>query len=56
VNFIVRIDQSLICQILQPLKPAKRFRRNIFTLKEVPRRQPHRRSGLATLPSVGAVP
>jgi len=22
----------------------------------VPRRQPHRRSGLATLPSVGAVP
>jgi len=24
--------------------------------KGVPRRQPHRRSGLATLPSVGAIP
>jgi len=26
------------------------------TTTEVPRRQPHRRSGLATLPSMGAVP
>jgi len=25
-------------------------------VKGVPRRQPHRRSGLATLPSVGAIP
>jgi len=28
----------------------------ITALAGVPRRQPHRRSGLATLPSVGAVP
>jgi len=28
----------------------------VISLKGVPRRQPHRRSGLATLPSVGAVP
>ena len=28
----------------------------IHNLLGVPRRQPHRRSGLATLPSVGAIP
>jgi len=28
----------------------------LLLLSRVPRRQPHRRSGLATLPSVGAVP
>jgi len=29
---------------------------SLSTPEGVPRRQPHRRSGLATLPSVGAVP
>jgi len=44
----------LIFCLMQALGPLVCFWSDV--VKGVPRQQPHRRSGLATLPSVGAVP
>jgi len=38
------------------LKEKELWDSGVTLLHGVPRRQPHRRSGLATLPSVGAIP
>jgi len=55
--FALIAEFVIICVISDMLTVGRwRYDVNLMDPPGVPRRQPHRRSGLATLPSVGAVP